>query len=191
MDRVRALPHIVRRERENADDAAGPVVERAVLEERAMAAIVLDQEQAHEERGGGDGEDEREPAIAELPCRPDHQPQRHEGHGGHDQFECAAHDAGIAVAAENADPVRRGGWFAGFNFGQGKRPLRRVQNPAPPLQQFAAKREAMRVDVMNMTAAILRHGPKHPGFSKTEHRLGLRPENIGGGNGQGTRGFFG
>ena len=48
MDRMRAAPPVVRRQREHADDAADPVVCQTVGEKGAMAAVVLDHEQAQE-----------------------------------------------------------------------------------------------------------------------------------------------
>jgi len=48
MDRMCAAPPIVRRHREHANDAADPVVRQTVGEKGAMAAVVLDHEQAQE-----------------------------------------------------------------------------------------------------------------------------------------------
>jgi hypothetical protein len=48
MDRMRAAPPVVRRQREYAKDAADPVVRQTVGEKGAMAAVVLDHEQAQE-----------------------------------------------------------------------------------------------------------------------------------------------
>ena len=52
---------------EHAENAAGPVVETAAGKKRAVAAIVLDHEQAHEEARGRDRQDQAEPVgIAEA-----------------------------------------------------------------------------------------------------------------------------
>src|SRR6516162_5452831 len=48
MDRMRAAPPVVRRQREHANDAADPVVRQTVGEEGAMAAVVLNHEEAQE-----------------------------------------------------------------------------------------------------------------------------------------------
>ena len=54
MHGVGAAPHVIGRQRQHAGDAAEPVVGQPVAEEGAVAAIVLDQEQPHQEAGGGD-----------------------------------------------------------------------------------------------------------------------------------------
>ena len=54
-------PEIVRRQGENADHAADPVVDRPMAKERAMAAIVLDHEQADKKARGGNGEQQIKP----------------------------------------------------------------------------------------------------------------------------------
>ena len=51
MNGVAAPPVIIRRERQNTDHAADPVVALSIREERAMPAIVLDHEQAHQKTG--------------------------------------------------------------------------------------------------------------------------------------------
>jgi len=49
MDRMRAAPPVVRRQREHANDATHPVVHQTVGEKGTMAAVVLNREQAQEE----------------------------------------------------------------------------------------------------------------------------------------------
>ena len=51
MDGVRAAPEIIGRHSKDADDAADPIVCPFVRKERAMAAIVLNHEQSHQEAG--------------------------------------------------------------------------------------------------------------------------------------------
>src|SRR5438270_3579279 len=51
MHRMRVAPEIVWRERQHPDNASDPVIEPAAAEERAMAAVMLDHEQADEETG--------------------------------------------------------------------------------------------------------------------------------------------
>ena len=52
MNCMRPAPTVVGREREHANDAADPVVRQAAGEKRAVAAVVLDHEQAYEKAGG-------------------------------------------------------------------------------------------------------------------------------------------
>jgi HemY protein len=48
MNRMRAAPAVVGRQREHANDAADPVIRQTAGKKSAMTAIVLDHEQAHE-----------------------------------------------------------------------------------------------------------------------------------------------
>jgi len=51
MDSVRASPKVIGCQSQHADHATNPVVHDALAEKRAMAAIVLDHEEAHEKAG--------------------------------------------------------------------------------------------------------------------------------------------
>ncbi len=51
VDRVRAPPEIVWRERQDADGAADPVVGAPVREECAVPAVMLNHEEANEKAG--------------------------------------------------------------------------------------------------------------------------------------------
>ena len=51
MDRMRAAPTVVGREREHANDAADPVIRQTAGKKGAVAAVVLDHEQAYEKAG--------------------------------------------------------------------------------------------------------------------------------------------
>ena len=66
MHRVGMAPEIVRRQREYADHPTDPVVGAAPAEERAVAAIVLDHEQADEEARRRNGQEEDEPVADEM-----------------------------------------------------------------------------------------------------------------------------
>src|SRR6185295_10262999 len=55
-----ALPMIVRRQREDADDPPDPIIGRAATEEGPMAAVMLDHEEADEKPGRGNRKDEAE-----------------------------------------------------------------------------------------------------------------------------------
>ena len=61
MGGVGAAPVIIGGQRQDAEDAADPVVGLAVGEERAVAAIVLDHEQADKKAGGRDDQDQAPP----------------------------------------------------------------------------------------------------------------------------------
>ena len=52
MDGVRAAPEIIGRQRQHADHPAHPVICQAMAEEGAVAAVVLDHEQPHQETRG-------------------------------------------------------------------------------------------------------------------------------------------
>ena len=56
MRRVSATPETIWRQRHDADDPAYPVIRRSSLEACAMAAIVLNHEEAHEKAGRWKGE---------------------------------------------------------------------------------------------------------------------------------------
>ena len=56
MDGMGAAPEIVGRQRQYTERTADPVIERLLAEEGAVTAIVLDQEQPHEETGSWHGQ---------------------------------------------------------------------------------------------------------------------------------------
>jgi hypothetical protein len=60
---VGAFPEIVRRQGENADDPSDPIVRQTVAEERSVAAIVLNHEEAHEESCGRHDEQQGNPVA--------------------------------------------------------------------------------------------------------------------------------
>ena len=64
MNGMGSPPEIVRRQGQHAEHAADPIVRTLARKEGAMAAIVLDHEQAHEEAGGRNGDQQRDPPIA-------------------------------------------------------------------------------------------------------------------------------
>ena len=92
--------------------AADPVVGAAVAEEGAVAAIVLDHEQAHEKPGRRNGEQEAHPPEAEHVGDPRRDPQCDQRQQRDEQLDDAALVARRAVAAEQLPDapriVRRG-----------------------------------------------------------------------------------
>ena len=56
MDRMRAAPAVIGRQREHAKDAADPVIGQPAGKKSAVAAIVLDHEQADEKAGSRYGD---------------------------------------------------------------------------------------------------------------------------------------
>jgi hypothetical protein len=63
VERVTVSPEIVWREGQYADYATNPVIDATAAEERAVAAIVLDHEQAHKETSGRDGKQQANPVT--------------------------------------------------------------------------------------------------------------------------------
>ena len=89
MRRMSAQPETVWREGHDADCPAYPVVRRASPEACAVAAIVLNHEEAHEKAGGRKREQQTQP-IADAQCRPHQRPKHRERHSGDQKFEDAA-----------------------------------------------------------------------------------------------------
>ena len=89
VERVRAQPETVRRQSDDADDAADPIICRASPEAGPVAAIVLNHEQAHEKAGGRKGQQQTQP-IADAERRPHQRPQHHERRRGDQQLKNAA-----------------------------------------------------------------------------------------------------
>ena len=81
-----AAPVAVGGQREHADDPAEPIIGPAAAEERAMAAIVLDHEEANEEACRRDGEQQRQP-VADLQAPEHGEPEADEGQCGERQLE--------------------------------------------------------------------------------------------------------
>src|SRR4051812_44603055 len=100
MNRMRAAPEIVRREREDADRAPNPVVRTPVREERPMTAVVLNHEKPDQKRRGGERDQQRHPPVAECEGEPGRGPKRDEREQRDRKFGDAAHVARPAVAAQ-------------------------------------------------------------------------------------------
>ena len=63
VNRMSASPEVVGRERQHADQATDPVVGKAMTEEGAMTAIVLDHKQPHKKAGRRHREQQTEPVA--------------------------------------------------------------------------------------------------------------------------------
>src|SRR4051812_7612363 len=100
MNRMRAAPEIVRRQRQDADRAADPVVRAPVREERPMTAVVLNHEKPDQKRRGGERDEQRHPPVAEREGEPGRGPKRDKREQRDRQFGDAAHVAWPAVAAQ-------------------------------------------------------------------------------------------
>ena len=69
-------------------------------EEGAVAAVVLDHEEPHQEAGGRHGDEKGEP-VADAERGPHGEPDQCEATGRHRQLEHASPGIGLAIAAEN------------------------------------------------------------------------------------------
>ena len=86
MHRMVLAPDIIGRQRQDTQQPADPVAQPAVLEERAVAAIVLDHEQAHQKGRIRQCQRHRQPG-ADRQRPPGQRPDRHEWHQCNGQFE--------------------------------------------------------------------------------------------------------
>ena len=68
VDCVGPSPKVIRRQRQHADHATDPIVGEAMPEKRAMAAVVLDHEQAHQKSSRGHRKDHAKP-VADVESR--------------------------------------------------------------------------------------------------------------------------
>jgi hypothetical protein len=108
MQCVGVAPEAVGRQRQHADDTADPIVHQAMAEEGAVAAIMLDHEQPHQEARGRHGKDQRQP-IADVERGPDQNPQHDQRHKRDADLENAAPVAGLAIARQDLRPTSRPG----------------------------------------------------------------------------------
>ena len=151
---------------QDADRAAEPVVGPAAAEERAMAAVVLDHEQAHQEARGRDGQEQGQAVAGVAQAEPHQEPQGRERHGGDGQFGQAAGKAGLAVGCQDLRPAAgivdgmrfsQRSWARdvqlwmgkGANWDAGNKP---AVTPAPATRLCAAGREGGRLLARVLTA---------------------------------------
>ena len=100
---VGTSPAIVRRQSQDAQAAADPVVGGAVGEEGAVAAIVLDHEDAHQKAGGRKDEDQTPPMAIGIGSR-GQGPQRGKRDEGDGKFDGAAPPVRFLVARQDLQP---------------------------------------------------------------------------------------
>src|SRR5579862_5416405 len=104
MERVVVLPEVIGRQRDHADETAEPVVGPARAEEGTVAAVVLDDEKAHQEgRGRHDQEDDLPQAPIEAPEKPGDEKQ--ERQGGDEKLEGPATAVGPGVLGDHLAPA--------------------------------------------------------------------------------------
>ncbi len=99
MSGVGPPPMIVGREREHAERPPDPVVQGLVREECAVAAVVLDHEQANQKGGGRQGQ-QHTPPVSAFDQQPGQGPQQREGQGRHGQLHEAPEETGRPVRAQ-------------------------------------------------------------------------------------------
>ena len=104
MDGVLLPPVAVGGQGQHADHPTEPVVGAPAAEERAVPAIVLDHEQAHQEARGGDGQQQAEP-VGVAEAQPHQAPQGRERQRGHRQLDQAAGEARLPVPAQQLLPA--------------------------------------------------------------------------------------
>ena len=103
VDGMRAPPKIVGCQSHHADHTTNPVVDDALAEKRAMAAIVLDHEEAHQKPGRGQRKQQAKP-VSDIEGGPHQEPQEHKRqHRNHD-LEDAARTVRLAIAGEDVRP---------------------------------------------------------------------------------------
>ena len=104
-----ATPDIIGCQCDDTEDAADPIACCPIFEERAVAAIVLDCEEAQQEHGDWHGESQCEPVThrERYPCCC---PKSKEGDGCDQKFKIAARGIGLAEFGEGGDP-----FFGGFD----------------------------------------------------------------------------
>ena len=117
MDRVGLPPVVVGHQGEDAEHGADDVVELLGPEEGAVAAVVLEHEEADHHEGGRHGQQEREP-VADVEAPEHREPEGGEQRRRGDELEQALPHDGAAVWGEHGVPVDRLGrtWFPARRF---------------------------------------------------------------------------
>jgi len=101
-----APPVAVGREGQHAEHPAEPVVGAPPAKERAVAAVVLNHEQPHDEPGRGNREQQAEP-VGVAQAEQHQEPQGHERHPGDGKLGQAAPEARLPVRGKRLHPVAR------------------------------------------------------------------------------------
>jgi hypothetical protein len=106
VDGMGAPPDVIGCEGQHAQSAPDPVAQMAVAEERPVAAIVLDDEQAHQKAAVQQRQGQADPDTdGQRP--PGQRPDGQKGNQAQPQFKGAAAVVGLAVAGKNLDPILR------------------------------------------------------------------------------------
>jgi hypothetical protein len=98
-------PVIVWRQGHDTDDSADPIVRKTAAEKRAVAAVVLDHEEADEQARRGRRQQQANP-MAVGKDSPHQSPDHEERHCCDHQFENAARAAGLAITGVNCANAR-------------------------------------------------------------------------------------
>jgi hypothetical protein len=104
VDGVGAAPVVIGREGQNPDGAADPVVHTALAEEGAVAAIVLNHEQAQEKPGCRRNGEQEAPPHAVGESQPGESPKGDERDDGRSQFKHRAQPLGGAIGQKTLEP---------------------------------------------------------------------------------------
>jgi hypothetical protein len=104
MTGVRSLPVIMRRQRQDADDAPDPIVQLSLVKEGAMTAIVLNHEEAHQEPRRRDRKDQAKHGT-DLEGRPHQRPQGKEWNDRDGKLHRASRGIRLAVKGEKSGPL--------------------------------------------------------------------------------------
>src|SRR6266852_4297584 len=99
MERMGLPPEIVRGQGQDPDRSADPITHKTAVEERPMAAVVLDHEEADEEACRGYRQQQANP-IAVVESHPHQRPGHNEGHRSDHQLENAARAIWSTIAGE-------------------------------------------------------------------------------------------
>jgi hypothetical protein len=86
MQRMASLPVIVRRQGYDTDGSADPIVRKTAVEERPVAAVMLDHEETDEQTRRGYHQQQANP-IAMVKTSPHQSPDGEEGHSRDHQLE--------------------------------------------------------------------------------------------------------
>jgi len=103
MLRMRPAPIVIGCKRQDADSAAGPVIDAPARKERTVATIMLDHEQTQKKRRRGNDEDKAQPEAKVNGC-PCPGPQQRKWDGRHREFDKAASGTWLAIPGEDFEP---------------------------------------------------------------------------------------
>lgn len=98
-----ASPVIIGCERQDTEDATGPVIQTSSTEERTMPTVVLQHEETQQKACGGDDQDEACP-VSELQRDRRAGPQQNERDQRHAELVQASSQPGLTVAGNDLQP---------------------------------------------------------------------------------------